>query len=88
MAITDRMAAWRRERRVLRAAWRPAAASALHHALAGTRRPAAIAMLGEAIAMYGRIFKSLHVLAFYDDEAYRREIKAGLLRRGRQSTRT
>ena len=32
--------------------------------------------LGEAIAMYGRIFKSLHVLTFYDDETYRREIKA------------
>jgi TnpA family transposase len=32
--------------------------------------------LGEAIAMYGRIFKSLHVLTFYDDETYRRGIKA------------
>ena len=31
--------------------------------------------LGEAIASYGRIFKSLHVLAFIDDEAYRRDIK-------------
>ena len=31
--------------------------------------------LGEAIASYGRIFKSLHVLALIDDEAYRRDIK-------------
>ena len=33
--------------------------------------------LGEAIAMYGRIFKSLHILAYIDtDESYRRDIKA------------
>jgi len=32
--------------------------------------------LGEAIASYGRIFKSLHILAFIDvDETYRRDIK-------------
>ncbi len=31
--------------------------------------------LGEAIASYGRIFKSLHVLAYADDEGYRRDIK-------------
>jgi TnpA family transposase len=32
--------------------------------------------LGEALAAYGRIFKSLHILAFIDvDEAYRRDIK-------------
>jgi TnpA family transposase len=31
--------------------------------------------LGEAIASYGRIFKSLHILAYIDDEAYRRAIK-------------
>ena len=32
--------------------------------------------LGEAIAMYGRIFKSLHVLSYIDvDETYRRDIK-------------
>jgi TnpA family transposase len=32
--------------------------------------------LGEAIAMYGRIFKSLHILAYIDtDESYRRDIK-------------
>lgn len=31
--------------------------------------------LGEAIASYGRIFKSLHILAYLDDEAYRRDIK-------------
>ena len=32
--------------------------------------------LGEAIAMYGRIFKSLHILANIDtDESYRRDIK-------------
>ncbi|MEN3263958.1 Tn3 family transposase, partial [Pseudonocardia sp.] len=32
--------------------------------------------LGEAFAMYGRIFKTLHVLTFVDDPAYRREMKA------------
>lgn len=33
--------------------------------------------LGEAIAAYGRIFKTLHVLAFIDtDETYRRDVKA------------
>ena len=33
--------------------------------------------LGEAIAMYGRTFKSLHILAYIDtDESYRRDIKA------------
>ncbi len=31
--------------------------------------------LGDAIASYGRIFKSLHILAYVDDEAYRRDIK-------------
>jgi hypothetical protein len=33
--------------------------------------------LGEAIAMYGRIFKTLHILSYIDtDETYRRDIKA------------
>jgi TnpA family transposase len=32
--------------------------------------------LGEAIAAYGRIFKSLHILAYIDvDESYRRDVK-------------
>jgi TnpA family transposase len=32
--------------------------------------------LGEAIAMYGRIFKTLHILSYIDvDESYRRDIK-------------
>jgi TnpA family transposase len=31
--------------------------------------------LGEAIASYGRIFKSLHILTYNDDETYRRDIK-------------
>ena len=32
--------------------------------------------LGEAIAMYGRIFKSMHILSYIDtDETYRRDIK-------------
>ncbi|WP_354191000.1 Tn3 family transposase [Arthrobacter sp. UYCu712] len=31
---------------------------------------------GEAVANYGRIFKTLHVLTFVDDPAYRREMKA------------
>jgi TnpA family transposase len=32
--------------------------------------------LGDALAQYGRIFKTLHILAYVDDEPYRREIKA------------
>jgi TnpA family transposase len=32
--------------------------------------------LGEAIQSYGRIFKTLHILAYLDDDAYRRDIKA------------
>ncbi len=31
--------------------------------------------LGDAIASHGRIFKSLHMLDYLDDETYRREIK-------------
>jgi TnpA family transposase len=31
--------------------------------------------LGEAVASWGRIFKSFHVLALLDDESYRRDIK-------------
>jgi TnpA family transposase len=31
--------------------------------------------LGQALAHYGRIFKTLHVLAFADDPAYRRQLK-------------
>jgi len=31
--------------------------------------------LGDALALYGRIFKTLHVLTYVDDEPYRREIK-------------
>ncbi|MGH9008736.1 MAG: Tn3 family transposase [Acidimicrobiia bacterium] len=31
--------------------------------------------LGDAIASYGRVFKSLHILAYIDDETYRRDIK-------------
>jgi TnpA family transposase len=32
--------------------------------------------LGEALAAYGRIFKTLHILAYIDaDETYRRDIK-------------
>jgi len=33
------------------------------------------AQLGKALAGYGRIFKTLHVLSYFDDEPYRREIK-------------
>ena len=43
--------------------------------------------LGEAIAMYGRIFKTLHILSYIDtDETYRRDIK-GIrnLQEGRQA---
>jgi TnpA family transposase len=31
--------------------------------------------LGEAIASYGRIFKSLYILVYIDDDSYRRDIK-------------
>ena len=31
--------------------------------------------LGEAIATYGRIFKTLHILSIIDSESYRRSIK-------------
>jgi len=31
--------------------------------------------LGDALAHYGRVFKTLHVLAYVDDETYRRDIK-------------
>ena len=34
-----------------------------------------LTQLGEALAGYGRIFKTLHVLAFVDDVPYRRQIK-------------
>ncbi|WP_231957044.1 MULTISPECIES: transposase [unclassified Actinoplanes] len=34
-----------------------------------------LTQLGEALAAYGRIFKTLHVLTFVDDEPYRRQIK-------------
>ena len=52
--------------------------------------------LSEAIAMYGRIFKSLHILSCIDvEETYRRDIKgtdrqelAGPLLAGRPGTYT
>jgi Tn3 transposase DDE domain-containing protein len=34
-----------------------------------------LTQLGEAIASYGRIFKTLHVLTFVGDTAYRRQLK-------------
>jgi hypothetical protein len=34
-----------------------------------------LTQLGEALAGYGRIFKTRHVLTFVDDEPYRRQIK-------------
>lgn len=38
-------------------------------------RGGGLLQLGEAIAHYGRIFKTLDVLSFVDDEPYRRGIK-------------
>jgi len=39
---------------------------------------------GEAVASWGRIFKSFHVLALLDDESYRRDVKGiGNLQEGR-----
>ena len=35
-----------------------------------------LTQLSEAIAGYGRTFKTLHVLTFVDDPAYRRQLKA------------
>jgi TnpA family transposase len=35
-----------------------------------------LTQLGDAIAGYGRIFKTLHVLTFVDDPACRRQLKA------------
>jgi TnpA family transposase len=39
------------------------------------QREGAFTPLGQAFAMYGRVFKSLHLLAYIDDEGYRRDIK-------------
>jgi hypothetical protein len=38
--------------------------------------------LGDAMAVYGRIFKTLHVLTFADDPDYRRQLKS--MRHGRR----
>jgi TnpA family transposase len=44
----------------------------LLRALAPGGRPT---QLGDTLAHYGRIFKTLYVLSYVDDEPYRREIK-------------
>jgi TnpA family transposase len=35
--------------------------------------------LGDALAHYGRVFKTLHVLAYVDDETYRRDIRGSAI---------
>ncbi len=47
-----------------------------HDALRVLSRDGHPTPLGSAVAAYGRIFKSLHVLSYIDDEPYRRDIKA------------
>jgi TnpA family transposase len=39
------------------------------------QREGRLSPLGEAIASYGRIFKTLHILAAATEESYRRDIK-------------
>lgn len=46
-----------------------------HDMLRVLSRSGNLTHLGEAIAHYGRIFKTLHVLSFVEHEPYRREIK-------------
>ncbi len=47
-----------------------------HDVITVLSRGGNLTQLGDAIAHYGRIFKTLHVLSFVDDEPYRRGIKA------------
>ncbi|MBO4161378.1 Tn3 family transposase [Micromonospora antibiotica] len=47
-----------------------------YHVLRMLSPGGAATQLGEALAHFGRIFKTLHVLTFVDDEPYRRQIKA------------
>ena len=51
-------------------------AVAAHDALRVLAPGGTLTQLGEALAHFGRIFKTRHVLTFVDDEAYRRGIKA------------
>jgi len=51
-------------------------AIAAHDALRVLAPGGTLTQLGEALAHFGRIFKTRHVLTFVDDEAYRRGIKA------------
>lgn len=46
-----------------------------HDVLRVVSRGGGLTQLGDAIAHYGRIFKTMHVLTFVDDETYRRGIK-------------
>ncbi len=46
-----------------------------HDVLRVVSRGGGLTQLGDAIAHYGRIFKTIHVLTFVDDETYRRGIK-------------
>jgi TnpA family transposase len=46
-----------------------------HDAIRVLQRDGRLNALGEAVAHYGRIFKTLHVLTLVEDPAYRREMK-------------
>ena len=46
-----------------------------HDAIRVVQRDGRLTQLGEAIAHYGRIFKTMHVLTFADDPHYRRHLK-------------
>lgn len=47
-----------------------------HDVITVLSRGGSLTQLGDAIAYYGRVFKTLHVLSFVDDGPYRRGIKA------------
>jgi len=46
-----------------------------HDVLRMLARGGALTALGDALAHYGRIFKTLHILSYVDEEPYRRQIK-------------
>ncbi|WP_204036608.1 Tn3 family transposase [Micromonospora qiuiae] len=47
-----------------------------HDAIRILQHDGRLTQLGDAVATYGRIFKTLHVLTFVDDPSYRRQLKA------------
>src|SRR5437870_2364695 len=47
-----------------------------HDVIRMLARGGSFTQLGEALAHYGRVFKTLHVLSYVDEEPYRRRSKA------------